>query len=68
MERFWQKMFSSSSGGGGAGPPIKLQEAIEREANKPEHRPAWYKVEAIYVKKTNPITDYRVILSEENPP
>lgn len=66
MERLWKRMFGGGSTASSL--PVKLQEALEREADKPGHGPAWYKVQAIYVKKENPITDYRIVLSEENPP
>jgi hypothetical protein len=65
--KFLKNLFSSGGSASGVS-PLKLQEAIEREADKAHHPPAWYKIEEIYVRKQNPITDYKVILSQQDPP
>jgi hypothetical protein len=43
----------------------KLQDALEETAEK--HAPGWYKVE-IFLEKKNPITDYKIILHQQDPP
>lgn len=44
-------------------PRRTLHDAIEEEADR-KHLPngKWYKIEAIYVLKTNPIEDYKVTI------
>jgi len=65
--KFLKNLFSSGGSASGIS-PLKLQEAIEREAGKAHHPPAWYKSEEIDIEKRNPITDYKVILSQQDPP
>ncbi len=45
-----------------------LDEAITRATDDAGKKDTWYRIDAIMVRKSNPITDYHVDLSETDPP